>query len=94
MKRGFAITDVVFAHRVDHQIKELARLDQRVHKRLRVLRVDVVIISPMNEQEPPVQVLRTPTSSELAAAAEQERRGLTTRSRPTRRKRRAAKRGR
>lgn len=44
------------------------------------------------EADPPAHVFRTPTSSELTAAAEQERRGLTARSRPTRRKRRAAKR--
>jgi hypothetical protein len=46
---------------------------------------------------PPVESKRTPTTAELAAAAAEEkrkRRGLTARSRPTRRKRRAAKRGR
>ena len=40
----------------------------------------------------PANVFRTPTSQELAAAAEKERSGLTTRSKATRRKRRALKR--
>src|SRR5262245_19486907 len=58
MKRGFAVTDVVLPHRVDHHIEELAGLDQRINKRLRVLRVNVVIISAMNEQEPPMKFAR------------------------------------
>jgi hypothetical protein len=47
--------------------------------------------------DPPVQSLRLPSSEQLRTAAAQEvirERGLTARSRPTRRKRRAAKRGR
>jgi|SRR3954451_4623165 hypothetical protein len=46
------------------------------------------------QPDPPTQVLRTPSSEELASAAEKERSGLTARSRATRQKRRALKRGR
>ena len=51
-------------------------------------------IVQVEQPDPPAQVLRTPTSEELAAAAEKERSGLTARSKTTRRKRRALKRGR
>ena len=51
-------------------------------------------IVQVEQPDPPANVLRTPTSQELAAAAEKERSGLTTRSRATRRERRAPKRGR
>jgi len=49
----------------------------------------------VQEADPPVESRRTPTTKELAAAAakeKRERRGLTARSRTTRRKRRAPKR--
>jgi len=46
------------------------------------------------QPDPPPQILRTPTSEELAAAAEKERSGLTARSKATRQNRRAPKRGR
>jgi hypothetical protein len=46
-------------------------------------------IVAVDQPDPPPQVIRTPSSGELAAAAEQERGGLTTRSTRTRRKRRA-----
>src|SRR2546425_11386444 len=49
-------------------------------------------ILQVEKADPPANVFRTPTSQELAAAAEKERSGLTTRSKATRRKRRALKR--
>src|SRR5262252_9549496 len=42
MKRRFASTAAMLLHRVDHEIKACARLDQLVHTRLRELWVDVV----------------------------------------------------
>jgi hypothetical protein len=51
----------------------------------------------VQEADPPAQSLRLPSSEQLRAAAAQDRRrerGLTARSRATRRKRRAPKRGR
>jgi hypothetical protein len=51
-------------------------------------------IVQVEQPDPPAQVLRTPTTGELAAAAEKERSGLTARSKTTRRRRRALKRGR
>jgi hypothetical protein len=51
-------------------------------------------IVQVSQPDPPATVLRTPTSQELAAVAEKEPSGLTARSRATRRKRRAPKRGR
>ncbi|SRR6266513_4048639 len=51
-------------------------------------------IVEVEQPDPPAEILRTPTSQELAATAEKERSGLTARSRATRRKRRAPKRGR
>lgn len=44
------------------------------------------------QPDPPAQVLSTPSSQELAAAAAKERSGLTARSKVTRQKRRAPKR--
>ena len=57
---------------------------------------DSIIFRIVQVEQPdlPANVLRTPTSKELAAAAEKERSGLTTRSKATRRERRAPKRGR
>ena len=49
-------------------------------------------IVQVEQPDAPAQILRTPTSKELAAAAEKERSGLTTRSKATRQKRRAPKR--
>jgi hypothetical protein len=49
-------------------------------------------IVQVHEADPPANVFRTPTSQELASAAEKERSGLTARSSATRRKRRAPKR--
>lgn len=51
-------------------------------------------IVQVEQPDPPTTVLQTPTSQELAAAAEKERSGLTARSSTTRRERRAPKRGR
>jgi hypothetical protein len=51
----------------------------------------------VEEADPPLETLRTLSPAELEAAADRgssQRRGLTARSRPTRRKRRAPKRGR
>jgi len=54
-------------------------------------------ILEVEQADPPVESLRVPSSEQLSAAAAQEKReqrGLTTRSKATRRKRRAPKRGR
>ena len=51
-------------------------------------------IVQVEHPDPPANILRTPTSQELAEAAEKERSGLTARSSATRRQRRTPKRGR
>src|SRR5215813_4300565 len=49
LKRRFALTAAMLLHRVEHKVKACARLEQRVHTRLRVLWVAVVIIRAMDE---------------------------------------------
>ena len=56
--RACAVTDAMFTHRVDHLLEELAMLDERVRERLRVLRVHVVVVGAVDQQEAAVQVAR------------------------------------
>src|ERR1044072_287165 len=46
-----AVADAVLTHRVDHLLEELAGLDKGVGECLRVLRMHVVVVGAVDEQE-------------------------------------------
>ena len=56
MKRRGFIRDAVLAHRIGHHLKLFARRDQRVDEGHLVIRMHVVVIRSVNDQETTVQI--------------------------------------
>ena len=57
MNLGRVVGYVVFAHRIDHQVKHLAGLNQLVDKAPHILRMYVIIVSPMDKEQAAMEIL-------------------------------------